>query len=306
MFVDSDDWLDLKACEDTYYYAEYHQADVVFFQLYYYESDVATLRANCNNNIPLICDRLEAKKQLITNFPQFGLGAVKLWRTEFLSQYSLRFFEGLINEDYLFAWQAVTRTKRMAFLQKWLYFYRQHGASITGSHGKERLDIFRVLALIEKDLRQTGNYDSYRDEFIVRKLGEGHHLCRIIRPDLKQKAKAMFMEMIGEEEMDYLHNRAAPHERDLFLSFFGNRTAWCRHYLRMIVPFFRFLRFRFIIRRVEALIRFLRGKKKKTKDKEYQEPVVNEQLADLVCQLSREVVELKAFRAEEHHEISRH
>jgi hypothetical protein len=138
-------------------------------------------------------------------------------------------------------------------------------------------------------LRLTGNYATYRDVFIIQKLQAGKNVIKVIRPEFRQAAKQKFIEMIGEEEMDYLKNRATPQERDYCFSLLGHRVAWCRYHLCQFS--------RSIIRGVGVyFFSLLRKKYPKQFDNK---PSYNEQLVDLVFLLSRELVEFKAFSPSE-------
>ncbi|MCL2305494.1 MAG: glycosyltransferase [Planctomycetaceae bacterium] len=287
LFVDSDDWIDLKTCENTYYYAEQTQADFVHFQRYHYKQLTSSLTPSPQKGSLLFYDTPEQKKRFLTS--KSHSACQSLYRTDFLRRHSLRFPEGLVHEDSLFFWQAVTRAERIAFLPGFFYYYRQRPFSTVTSFGENRLGIFQIYALIEEDLRTTGNYPLYQDEFIATKIRECMKIAVAIRPEFRQKANQMFLERLGEAEIDYLKTKAAPRYRDYYLSLTGNRMAWCRHSLRQA--------FRSVVSVLREAGRFFFiGRKNKPE---------NEQLLDLVCQLSRELVELREARSEEYPTLKR-
>ena len=289
MFVDSDDWIDLKACENSYWYAEQTQADFVLFQRYWYQQKTAAATPDYRD-WPLLCETLGQKKQLLKT-ARFT-ACINLWRSDFLLQHSLTFPEGLINEDSFFFWQAVTRAERIAFLPQLLYYHRQHGTSTMRSFGEKRMDIFQIYTLIEEDLRQSGNYSLYRDEFITRKLREGKFVIETIHPKFRQQAEQRFIETIGQEDIDYLKAMKRHRgTRDYCLSLMGIPCPWHRKLVEKACQLTRPL-----VRHLKPQLRRLQRKVLRRHISPLENRIV--QLNDLVCQLCREIVELKASQTE--------
>jgi len=106
LFVDSDDWIEPNLCEKTYQKAEITGASMtVFFFRKWKEGKIRLIPSGNKTTI-------EEKLPLL-DFPS---ACSKLWRTDFLLGNKLYFPEGLVFEDNLVHWQAVTLADKISIV----------------------------------------------------------------------------------------------------------------------------------------------------------------------------------------------
>lgn len=149
MFVDSDDIVDIRlvaACVDC---ALEKNADVVTYGFVPFKDGLkkAELPYSSNNLdlTPIVLDNA------YFDLPHFAW--LKFIRSSTVETALLEFPVGLYYEDWPFHWHLGLSTKVKYQLPADMYLYRQRGSSITGSTGKELLDLFiiysKVHALLE-------------------------------------------------------------------------------------------------------------------------------------------------------------
>jgi len=170
LFVDSDDWIELDACEKLFAKAEQTGAEIVFFfwkKEYLLKSKVAKIRQIS------LQDKLTAQEKM----PLLEHGCYvwnKLWRSDFLFENHLHFLEGMYYEDCLFSWQGTTKARKISVVPEYLYHYRYNLKSITSTPACAT-DTVSIYNEVEKYLRESGYYEDYQDIFIRQKLLHWQH-----------------------------------------------------------------------------------------------------------------------------------
>lgn len=140
MFVDSDDIIDTRlvsACVDC---ALENNAEVVTYGFVPFKDGIA------QEELPYSFDSLQLKPTIggdsYFSLPHFA--CLKFIQSSIVRSGSLKFPVNLYYEDWPFHWHLGLYTKIRYQLPAKLYLYRQRGTSITGSTGKELLDLYSV------------------------------------------------------------------------------------------------------------------------------------------------------------------
>lgn len=168
VFVDSDDLVDTRlvsACIDC---ALENDAEVVTYGFVPFKDGIPEAE------LPYSSKGLEFKPIIGGNsyFNLSHFACLKLIRTSLIRSASLRFPVGLHYEDWPFHWHLGLSTKHIYQLPANLYLYRQRGTSITGSTGKELLDLFVVHSKVNSVL--TDNEDKEIKKIFINKVRQSH------------------------------------------------------------------------------------------------------------------------------------
>lgn len=90
---------------------------------------------------------------------------IKLYKKEFLDKYDDFYFDtGLIFEDVSFHVKVMLRATKISYVPEYLYFYRQNPNSIINTN-KNREDIYKVIDIVEKFLKENNYYNEFKYEF---------------------------------------------------------------------------------------------------------------------------------------------
>ncbi len=160
MFVDSDDIIDsnlISVCLDC---ALQKNADVITYGFVPFKDGLTQPElAYPTNNLNIKSVMLDNS---YFNLPHFAW--LKFIRSSSVRSASLEFPVGLYYEDWPFHWHLGLATATRYQLQADLYLYRQRGSSITGSTGKELLDLFIIHSKVSS-LLQNHNNDEIKKIF---------------------------------------------------------------------------------------------------------------------------------------------
>lgn len=135
MFLDSDDWLELDACEKAYSQISKNNNDFVILGLYAYNQSTNKRCINSKKIEPFLDIQGKASAMPVEiHTPFFGNGECwyKIYKKGFLLDNNLEFDKGAF-EDQRFNVRILTLAKSISVLNKPLYNYRKHNESITAS-----------------------------------------------------------------------------------------------------------------------------------------------------------------------------
>ena len=134
MFLDSDDWLELDACECAYNQIAKNNNDIVFFNLYIYKEN-SKKKFKSNRLTPFLdIENKTSAKPIEINTP-FFVGCecwYKIYNTKFLINNNFTFDKGAF-EDQSFNVKILTSANSISILNKPLYNYRIRKNSITAT-----------------------------------------------------------------------------------------------------------------------------------------------------------------------------
>ena len=248
--LDSDDTIDTDLCRMTFISAEYHHADVLFFDYVTYDvkSDVHYAK-----NFPTLSyagntfqenDAEKMKRDCVdgksTNAWAFLIHIgppLKLFRTDFLRENQLFFSTHLRRqEDVLFHWKVWFSAKRVGVLPAHLYYYRSRPGSVIRK-GKGVLKFYSHLLFeeLKKELLDRNLYEIYKNFFISGKLWAlFHHDFMDAHPKIRREVKQQILDSLTEDEWRYINDntnteidslRSLPYLRNFYKSLRGDVAA---------------------------------------------------------------------------------
>lgn len=133
-YLDSDDYLDLTACDMLYQKAIANELDMLCFSAYCFNDGIKYENKYYNftflpknfNDIFNISDCKEFCTRFVTS------AAFTIYRFDFLQSINLKWEEGLFYEDNIYFVNAFIRAKKVSILNEKLYYRRIHDTSTTG------------------------------------------------------------------------------------------------------------------------------------------------------------------------------
>lgn len=168
MFVDSDDIVDTRLVAACINCALEKNAEVVTYGFTPFKDGISKVE------LPYSTDSLDFKPKILGNsyysLPHFAW--LKFIRSDLVRSAALHFPVGLYYEDWPFHWHLGLVANNIYQLPIDLYLYRQRGASITGSMGKELLDLFSIHSQVNSLLQQHENRDIR--EIFAKKVKQSH------------------------------------------------------------------------------------------------------------------------------------
>lgn len=153
MFIDGDDYVSLDMVEKLYNKAVLGN-DIVVCN-YYKVWDNGKLQG-CNKQY------LNNYKDFITLFP---MAWNKLYKRSLFNE-EFKFKKGILYEDLELIPSLVLRTKKIALIDDYLYYYYQRSSSIMNQSefNDKLLDIFKVLDSLEERFKKHNEYEEYKEE----------------------------------------------------------------------------------------------------------------------------------------------
>lgn len=143
MFVDSDDYLDLTACEELYKNIKKHKSDLVicdFYKIYENgrkeEIKLASFTPTTLKKTPNLL--------LDVNLAPWN----KLYKTSLIKENKITFVENLKYEDVPFVSQAMNKATKISKVDKCLNYYLIRGNSETTVRDARIFDILKIVDLI--------------------------------------------------------------------------------------------------------------------------------------------------------------
>ncbi len=131
-FLDSDDHIEPELLRLLYENAEQNGSDLVFFDAWALNADTGekSERNYSHRERYLPAPGAEMMRRKVKN-GDFHVGVWQLfYRTAFLREHGLRFLEGVVFEDYLFACQVYCLASRVSYVPEFLYTRVYHAGSV--------------------------------------------------------------------------------------------------------------------------------------------------------------------------------
>ena len=166
LFIDSDDWLDLTACEKLITKAKENDSDVVFYGAYQVNgNEKKELKNFCDVSCPL---SLEDRKVLLkTTLHETWC---KLWKMEFLKGKGIRFPDFRFFESQKPYWMMCLLAEKVAFERGYFYYYRRHKGQLTQCGDKRLTLVVDVYDDLERYLKREKIYALHRKRFLQLKF----------------------------------------------------------------------------------------------------------------------------------------
>jgi glycosyltransferase involved in cell wall biosynthesis len=213
LFIDSDDWLDLTACEKLVVKAKENDSDVVFYSAYRVDRNRKKKMINfCNVSYPL---SLEDRKILIKKTTPSTWS--KLWKLEFMIKKGIRFPDFRWAEDQKPYWMGCLLTEKIAFETECLYYYRTNETQSTLSGDERFIQIIDVYDDIEEYLRKENLYSLYKKEFLRQKFW--HYDFAFFNIKVQFRDEFLRKARISPSDIFFLLTQHRPLKHGIFLVF---------------------------------------------------------------------------------------
>lgn len=132
---------------------------------------------------------------------------IKLYKKEFLDKYDDFYFDtGLIFEDVPFHVKTLLRAEKISYIPKYFYYYRQNPNSIMNTN-KNREDIYKIIEIVEKFLKENNYYKELENEFKCFKL------VQISQYILEADTEEYFKKAKEELKQINTNNKLIPNEK---------------------------------------------------------------------------------------------
>lgn len=166
-FVDSDDWIDVDTCKQSFSFVDQVKCDVLIFALKEHHSNGKTriLRPFSQDKKQLELQAVNAVTRNTVhifnpNFIPAICTVCKVYRTSFIRQYGIKYCQNLpIGEDRVFNYEVYARTKKIAYLDRAFYHYRIWQSSSRNSCNEQTLSYSFLYIAKLKELT-NGLYDN--------------------------------------------------------------------------------------------------------------------------------------------------
>ena len=213
LFIDSDDWLDLTACEKLLSKAKENDFDVVFYSAYKVNGDVKKeWKKFCSVSYPLSVEdrKILLKKTLSSTWS-------KLWKLEFLTKKGIRFPNFRRAQDQMPHWMACLLAEKITFETECLYYYRINETQVSLSGDERFIQIIDVYNNIEEYLQRENLYFLYKKEFIQIKFLHYDMAFFNIKPQFRDEF--LRKARISPSDIFFLLTQYKPLKHGIFLAF---------------------------------------------------------------------------------------
>ena len=192
MYVDADDRLAHDGLRKLVERARAQELDELQFNAQsFYEDDAA---------IEVMAEDFDGREsfegvatgpELFTFFSDrgqyFSQGALRMFRRQVIEDAAIRFPEGVIHEDALFAFMAMTVSERSSFLNEPIYLRRQRAGSIMGARRRTVDSVIGHLTVIGCVRAWVNAHADECDNAFLRAIGREVGLwCRLVAHDWEE------------------------------------------------------------------------------------------------------------------------
>ena len=208
MFVDSDDLISTNAVEILYNNAVQNNSDVVLFAFVKGSSDILPKSIvgvpECQNLGSFNANTLPANILKLIPLTTW----CKFYKTQFLKDNSISFYEGIIYEDVPFWAEVFTRAKSIIYVNEPLYFYRENrDGQITKDCGTKLFDIIKCYELVKNIYKENNYYDKYKCVLQMLMMLDFMSKYYIVKPELKRKLFEAFKSFDVHIDYDYIEQQ---------------------------------------------------------------------------------------------------
>lgn len=177
MFLDSDDYLDINACEKLYNKAIKEKSDLVVFDFYRVED---TLKEVTINNFK--SSSLKENPNLLLDI---NLGPCnKLIKRELIDKNNTRFNEELKYEDTPFVTEIIKNANKISKLNEYLHYYVIHSNSETTVRDERVFDIIKIIDIIRNQYKDEKYMEDVVNKLTVRTF-TNYTIQQRVQKDLK-------------------------------------------------------------------------------------------------------------------------
>ena len=204
MFLDSDDYLELNACEELVKKAEKEDLDVVVCD-FYKEYDNGN---RIEEKIPSFQNTTLKETPQLMN--QINLSPWnKIYKSSLIKDHKIQFVEDLKYEDAPFVLECLEEAKRIGKLDRFLNHYIIHSNSETTVRDERCFDIIKIVDQIRKYFKEKKQMEEALNQLTVRILTNYTIQQRV------QQDKKIGMKFI-EEAFSYLEKEVPDYKKNKY------------------------------------------------------------------------------------------
>lgn len=190
-FCDSDDWCDLDMFEKFYLRAKETDADVTFCKIKIFNEDIQSVVQNDFWAMKSFRENLWHKNFDVNDILDLFLSKLpvspynKLIKREFLIENNIEFPLGLYFEDAIFSQLCTIKADKISLADIEPYYYRINSLTSTcTARDLTKFDIFKILKITKKILKENNLYEKCEWDFIKHKKEQIKHRSRDINNPL--------------------------------------------------------------------------------------------------------------------------
>ena len=177
MFLDSDDYLDINACEKLYNKAIKEKSDLVVFDFYRVEERLKEVTINNFKS-----SSLKENPNLLLDI---NLGPCnKLIKRELIDKSNTRFNEELKYEDTPFVTEIIKNANKISKLNEYLHYYVIHSNSETTVRDERVFDIIKIIDIIRNQYKNEKYMEDVVNKLTVRTF-TNYTIQQRVQKDLK-------------------------------------------------------------------------------------------------------------------------
>lgn len=237
LFVDPDDWIEPNTLEQVWKRAESTEANVVQFNYETYNDLTKKRKERITHKLAQNKYRYNLKKLGFFNWHTFKKGMFRelglaIWnrayRTDFIKMNNIEFAPNKHGEDHIFTIKSLILAKKIYYLNKTLYHYRNRANSSVNIASANNFSAFENIKLLQKFLQKENLLDSLQNEFEEYKLENlAHHYCCIPNNEM-QNYLNLCKKMLSKQEYQkflYIVNNVKLSQTEKFFSLKNNKIG---------------------------------------------------------------------------------
>lgn len=212
-FVDPDDWILPNMYERLYGILQEKKLDIVMFTPDVYNDKTKKHEGFLyfqDSNFPSFLDNKIFNKDDISPFSYPMCVWNKLYTKKLFDDNNIDFAEGLDFEDHKCIFKTLFTAKRIYFIREKLYVYRHsREGSILSDNDTRMFDHIKIYDVVENVLKETGNWEKFRLDFLRYKVHNILYYYTMIKPQYKKDyynkmVKSLHATKMSKEEIDLL------------------------------------------------------------------------------------------------------
>ena len=188
-FMDSDDYLELTALEESYEISKRNNLDILIFKLINFDDGSAEKYTSEYYEM----DFLKPMNNKIFNYQELGSNSLniavsppgKLFKKELISE--MKFLDGLIFEDNLFFAEAMINAERVLFYDKHLYNRRIRKDSTTSSNNLKFADSIIIINKIIDLFKKYDLYEDFKYGLAKKKIDSAYFRYSLVDDEFKEE-----------------------------------------------------------------------------------------------------------------------
>ena len=188
-FFDGDDVMQPGAAEAMLHRVQETGADLVMGNYQYYHQVSKEIQTP-GQRVKTVVLRGNERMQAAHITPLCGC---KLWRTAFLREHDIHFWELKLGEDTTFFLHGLALCETVAMLDKNIYYYRIYDGSTSYTYSLKELEFIKAFDQLDQWYAAQGDLEAFRRElFFDRMFYYVSVLDRLPRHKSKQEREAIF------------------------------------------------------------------------------------------------------------------